>query len=505
MIKLGGYVPLTNAASDDSSQSKGISQMAIRVLDILNFSNRSNPQADSGVRLKKELISAILRHRNDFFFYILVPSELLPAFEPEFRGKNVLLIPATFMSRQQGGAFHFNVPEITSLLDFKKIDVDLLFVNQPELTAPLLDLFNKVHFFDVHSFGYIHWMDWKRSGKLRNRWNQPTNLSILTSILLSAVTGCNSEYGKARILEEAASWFNIPALEIMESRLVPLWPGINSQEIVSARTTERFPIKTIVFPFRAQKYTGFKSLVEIHMANLWKRRKDFRLLLTNPSDYDYIKKYNGRFPFVEVCRLDRKDYLETLWKADIVVGCHNGSNQWSLAAVEAIAAECVPLFNRASFFPEMILAATPERDRRTLSQKYFYYRGTFTDKLQVLLDNLEEEKEQIKLLSRRFRRFYNWDNRVGDWIRCFELADAAAPQITERSRAIGEIEALLKRNGKCTKEVILRHLDWHPKSRQISWTKYRKYLRKKAIEDPLLPVVSFAEKKRNRRATQPRR
>jgi hypothetical protein len=469
--------------------------MAIRVLDILNYSNRGNPLADSGVRLKKELISAILRHRSDFFFYLLVPSELLPAFEPEFRGKNVLLIPATFMSRQQGGAFHFNVPEITSLLDFKQIDVDLLFVNQPELTAPLLDLFNKVHFFDVHSFGCIHWMDWKKSDNVKNRWNQPANLSILSSILLSAITGCNSQYGKTRILKEASRWFNSTALEIMDRKLVPLWPGINTRDVIAARTSERFPVKTIIFPFRAQKYTGFKSLVEVHMANLWKRRKDFRLLLTNPSDYDYVKKYHGRFPFIEVCRLSRKDYLETLWKADIVVGCHNGSNQWSLAAVEAIAAECVPLLNQTSFFPEMILAATTKREEQTLLRKYVYYRGTFTKKLEALLDNLEEERAQIKSLSRKFRRFYNWDERVKDWIRCFELADAAAPQITERSKAIREIEALLKRNGKCTKESILRHLNWHPKSRQISWTKYRKYLRKTALEDLLSPVVTFSVKK----------
>ncbi len=445
--------------------------MTIRVLDILNFSNRRNPQADSGVQLKKELISAILRNRDDFFFYILIPSELHATFESEFKGKNVCLIPVNSLSRQQGGAFHFDVSEITSRLDFKKVDVDLLFVNQPELTAPLLDLFNKVHFFDVHSFGYIHWMDWKRSDNVKNRWNQPANLSILTSILLSAVTGCNSQYGKARILKEAAA----------------------------AQTNGRFTTKTIIFPFRTQKYAGFKSLVEIHMANLWKRRKDFRLLLTNPSDYDYIKNYSQRFPFVEVCRLDRKDYLETLWKADIVVGCHNGSNQWSLAAVEAIAAECVPLLNQSSFFPEMILAATPKYDRRALAQKYFYYRGTFTQKLEALLDKLEDEKLQVKVLAKRFRRFYNWDNRVADWIHCFELADAAAQEITSRSKAIGDIEAMLDSKGKCTKESILQHLEWHPKSRQISWTKYRKYLRKRAVEDSKSPVVAFSPKRKSRR------
>jgi hypothetical protein len=473
--------------------------MAIRVLDIINFSNRRNPQADSGVQLKKELIKAVLRHRNDFFFYILVPGELVESFKSAFKTKSVVLIPVNFVPRQQGGAFHFDVREITSVLDFKRIDIDLLFVNQPELTAPLLDLFNKIHFFDVHSFGYIHWMDWKKSDSIRNRWNQPANLSIVTSILLSAVTGCNSHYGKQRILREAAVWLNPTALESVDKKLVPLWPGIESREIIAAKTVKRFLKKTIVFPYRTQKYTGFKSLVEIHLAKLWKRRKDFRLLLTNPSDYDYVKNYPERFPFVEVCQLNRQEYLDALWKADIVVGCHNGSNQWSLAAVEAIAAECVPLLNQTSFYPEMILAATPKRDWQLVLEKYFYYRATFTQKLEGLLDNLEEEKVEIKTTARRFRQFYNWDNRVADWIRCFELADAAPAEITAQSKAIGEIESLLNSNGKCSKEAILQHLNWHPKSRQISWTKYRKYLRRQVSEDSRSAEVIFEKKRTNRR------
>jgi hypothetical protein len=473
--------------------------MAIRVLDILNFSNRRNPGADSGVQLKKELIRAILGRRKDFFFYLLVPAKLLATFQAEFQTKRVTLIPVNFVPRQQGGAFHFDVREITSVLDFKRVDIDLLFVNEPELTAPLLDLFNKVHFFDVHSFGYIHWMDWKKSDNVKNRWNLPANLTILTSVLLSAVTGCNSNYGKERIMREALTWFNSATVELIARKLVPLWPGIESKEIIAAKTTKRFRQKTIIFPFRAQKYTGFKSLVEIHLANLWKRRQDFRLLLTNPSDYDFVKKYHERFPFVKVCHLARRDYLATLWKSDIVVGLHNGSNQWSLAAVEAIAAECVPLLNQASFFPEMILAATPKSDWQFAMEKYLYYRATFTKKLEFLLDNLDQEKREIKTMARRFRKFYDWDNRVGDWLRCFEVADSAAPQITGQSKAIVTIERLLKSNGRYSKEAILQHMNWHPKSRQISWTKYRKYLRREVSEDGQSPVVVFSDRENNRR------
>lgn len=467
--------------------------MAIRVLDILNYSNRRNPQADSGVQLKKELISAILRKRDDFFFYILIPSELLGAFEPEFKGRNVHLIPMNIIARQQGGAFHFDVRELSNLLDFRQMDFDLLFVNQPELTAPLLDFFNKVHFFDIHSFGYIHWMDWKRSDQIKNRWNQPTNLSILMSILLSAVTGCNSRFGKEQILKEGAKWLNPKALELISEKLIPLSPGVNCREIMRAKTIERFSEKTLIFPYRTQKYTGFKSLVEIHLANLWKKRKDFRLLLTNPSDYDYVKNYPQRFPFIEVCHFDREDYIKALWKADIVVGCHNGSNQWSLAAVEAVAAECIPLFNKSSFFPEMILEAAPELEQNAHLQRYLYYRSGFTHRLEGLLDNLEEERQMVKPLSQKFRRFYDWENRVEDWIRCLDLADAVSPEITEQSKVICKIEAFLKHNGKCSKESILQHLNWHPKSRHISWTKYRKYLRKLVSEDPNIPEAVFGD------------
>jgi hypothetical protein len=216
-----------------------------------------------------------------------------------------------------------------------------------------------------------------------------------------------------------------------------------------------------------------------------------------------VKNYPRRFPFIEVCHFNRKDYLKALWKADIVVGCHNGSNQWSLAAVEAVAAECIPLFNKSSFFPEMIQEAAPELKQEAL-QRHLYYRGTFAEKLEALLDNLEKERQQVKLLSRIFRQFYDWDNRAEDWIRCFDLADAAAPEITERSKAIREIEALLKHNGRCTKEAILQHLNWHPKSRQISWTKYRKYLRKRVTEVSHLPIVIFEGGRKTRRHSRQR-
>jgi glycosyltransferase involved in cell wall biosynthesis len=467
--------------------------MAIRVLNVLNFSNRRNPRADSGIQLQKELITAILRKRSDFFFYFLVPHEVKSSLENAFRGKNVQLIPASFLARQQGGAYQFDVRELSRLLELDRIDVDALFINQPELTPGFLDFFNKVHFFDVHSFGYVHWMDWRKLNRRKNRWNLPGNLAILTSILLSAVTGCNSRYGKQRILQEAAKWFNPATLAELDSKLVPLWPGINWPEIRKARTAERYPVTTVIFPFRAQTYTGFKSLVQIHLAKVWQKRRDFRLIVTNPSDYDYVKHYAQDFPFIEVCRFDRAEYLRALWMADIVVACHTGASQWSLAVVEAIATECIPLLNKEGFLPEVLLQAIPARNQPDVLARYFYFRDEFGRRLEAILDNLEEERRRIKVLSRHARRFYDWDNRVDDWIRCLELADRAAQPPTRSTPVLRKIERLIARNHSCSKEAILRHLDWHTKSRHICWTRYRNHLRRHFWEDPRLAVVVFAD------------
>ncbi len=477
--------------------------MAIRIFDVLNFSNGKNPAADSGIQLQRELIEALLRKRTDLFFYIPVAREMLPSLA-QLRQNHVRLIPCDLLARQEGGAYHFNVRELSRLLNLKEVDVDVLFVNQPELTAGLLEFFNKIHFFDIHAFNYIHWMDWKRRDNTKNRWNLPGSLSVLTSILLSTVTGCNSRYGKTKILREAAKWFNPITLAEMEKRLVVLWPGINAREILRARTGKHHPMKTLIFPFRAQRYTGFKSLIETHLANLWERRRDFRVVLTNPSDYNYIKRYPQRFPFVEVRRLDRLAYLRELWMADIVVGCHNGASQWSIAAVEAMAAACVPLLNSECFFPEMLLEALPPREHAHARERYLYYRVSFSSKLEHLLDNLDEERERAKILGRRIREFYAWETRIPDWLRCFEATDAEGGAILQRTPVIRKIERLLRSNRKCSKALILQHLGWHERSRQISWTKYRRYLRERFGENARSPVVTFEDHGRAWRRTRSR-
>jgi hypothetical protein len=55
---------------------------------------------------------------------------------------------------------------------------------------------------------------------------------------------------------------------------------------------------------------------------------------------------------------------------------------------QAICADCVPLMNNESFFPEMfepILAALPVNLRNHVSKRWFYYRSNIVDRLSNLV------------------------------------------------------------------------------------------------------------------------
>lgn len=470
----------------------------MRILSVLNFSNWRNPAADSGVRLQSELLRAVARKRSDCFFYLLIPKELECEIAQDFTESNVQLIPTTSISRQQGGAHHLDLRELETLLNLRRIDIDVLFINQPELTAGLLEFFNKVHFFDLHSFNYVHWMDWRRNDTVKNRWNLPGNLALLTSVLLSEVTGCNSVYGKSKIIKEAKRWFNEPTVAEIERKLVPVHPGIDVAEICSCKVRKRHRVKTIIYPFRALKYTGFRAFID-HMSALWQKRQDFRVIVTNPSNYDYIKKVSDRLPFVEVAQFDRARYLQELWMADIVVACHTGASQWSLAAAEALAAECVPLFNSESFLGELMSAALPTGLPQAISDRYFYYRSEFPKRLEYLLDNLDAERKLVRPLAAQIRDYYDWDSRVDDWIRCLEQVDRVSPALRGRTDASHRIDAILSAHGSVSKEDLMRQLGWHIKSRHISWTRYRKYLRANYVDDHGSPYATFSVRRKPKR------
>jgi glycosyltransferase involved in cell wall biosynthesis len=450
--------------------------MPIHILEVINLSNGRNLDADSGLRLKREFLRQALRQRPDLFFHLVVARDLPAWFTRDLPGR-VRLIPWDLVTHQRGGAFQFNPKELAELIDLRNYEIDLVWLNQPELVNAYLFLLNRAHFLDVHSFCYVHWMDWRRWGSVRNRRNEAGNLAAIGGMLASRLIGCNSEFGRQKILQSVKPWLSQDAFKGLEERLLPLYPGIDARDIRSARTSKpRGKVKTLVFPYRALRYTGFPYLLG-HMRKLWQRRRDFRLLLTDPSQSRAIQRLGERLPFIEVLTLSRSEYLRVLWEADIVLGTHNGWNQWSLAAVEALACECMPLFSSEAFFPEMLRNCCADDEWPLVRRLFLFYRSEFAERLSDLLDDDGEARGLTARLARRARTFYGWEQRARAWSICLDLVDAAVPPVTARSKTAAELVRHVARCGGCGKAELLRAMQWHIRTRQVPWSRYRKHLR----------------------------
>jgi glycosyltransferase involved in cell wall biosynthesis len=450
--------------------------MPIHILDVVNLSNGRNLDADSGLRLKHEFLRHSLRQRPDLFFHLVVARDLPEWFTCHLPGR-VRLIHTDLVTRQRGGAFQFDPEVLAELIDLRHYEIDLVWLNQPELVNAYLFLLNRAHFLDVHSFCYVHWMDWRRWGNVRNRRNEAGNLAAIGGMLASRLVGCNSEFGRQKILKAAKPWLSDEAHKGLEDRLIPLYPGVDARALRSARTSKvSGKVKTLVFPYRALRYTGFPYLVG-HLRKLWQRRRDFRLLLTDPSHCHAIQRLGERLPFVEVLDLSRPEYLRVLWEADIVLGMHNGWNQWSLAAVEALAYNCMPLFSSEAFFPEMLRNCCADDEWPLVRRLFLFYRSEFTERLSDLLDDDGEARMLTARLARRARTFYAWEQRIQAWSRCLDLVDAAVPSVTARSKTADELVRHVTRSGGCGKADLLRAMQWHIRTRQVPWSRYRKHLR----------------------------
>jgi hypothetical protein len=162
--------------------------------------------------------------------------------------------------------------------------------------------------------------------------------------------------------------------------------------------------------------------------------------------------------------------------------------------LEAICAECVPLMNVESFFPEMfdpIMDSLPEPVRAHVLKRWFYFRGNVVERLSSLIDNIDEERDFARIVARQARRIYDWRAWMDAWLSFFHEAEANIPAMDARNPSMVKIVDLLRCNGPISKGRILKELGWAPKQRTLSWTSFRKVLRNIAPDDSRKPEAVF--------------
>ena len=169
---------------------------------------------------------------------------------------------------------------------------------------------------------------------------------------VSAAVGCNSIFGRERILKQATEWFHPEAVDNLRQRLVVLPPGVDVPNLIQGRKAAKPGRIKLLINHRLLKYTGVRGLLTETLPELWTLRQDFEVHATNPSHVRLPRALTDT-PWLRVEPLSREEYVHKLWESDVVVAPHRAAH-WSMSTVEAICAETVPLMNSESFFPEMM-------------------------------------------------------------------------------------------------------------------------------------------------------
>jgi glycosyltransferase involved in cell wall biosynthesis len=120
-------------------------------------------------------------------------------------------------------------------------------------------------------------------------------------------------------------------------------------------------------------------------------------LRVDPQEFDAIRVRLGD-RVVHVGTLDRAGYHELLAASDVTVSTAEHET-FGIAAVEAMAAGCVPLLPDRLSYPEIV----PGRWHRTV----LYGPGELVDRLRVVLTDLPAARRAVDGLARAVRR-YDW-------------------------------------------------------------------------------------------------
>lgn len=458
--------------------------MATRVLTQVNYSAGENARGDSSLYFTAGLLHSMLRLRPDLHFYVLIPTRDEAVWRDALSHKQITAIALELVPRLHGGDFRFDPAELYSKFDFRRFDVDILLLNQPETAAAYIHYFNRQTFHNVPAISYVHWFDTRRPSTPKNGQQAPAILSALTGMLISSATACNSDFGAADILTHAARWFQPAVVEDFAKRLRVLPPGVESARLAHSRVTRPPGSTRLLVNHRLLKYTGVRSLLTDKLPKLWAERQDFEVIVTNPSRVRLPSDIINA-PFISVRSLSRSDYFGLLWECDIVLGPHRASH-WSMATLEAICAECVPFMNRESFHEEMcapLLAELSNSERALAERSWFYFRGQFVPKLSDLIDRLDEHRTLAAQIAPLARAQYDWETVGKGWADLFDETEDRIPSMAETTPSMARILRTVQERGQVGKADILSELRWSPKQRALSWTAFRKTLRKYTVED----------------------
>src|SRR5262245_7019332 len=136
--------------------------MALRILTQVNYSAGENAAGDSGLNFTANLLRILVAKSSDLHFYVLIPERHAAIWAAALDHPQITPVSLPLQPRLHGGDFQFDPLELYSRFDFRRFDVDILFLNQPETAPAYLHFFNRQTFHNVPCVSYLHWFDTRR-------------------------------------------------------------------------------------------------------------------------------------------------------------------------------------------------------------------------------------------------------------------------------------------------------------------------------------------------------
>lgn len=407
-----------------------------------------------------------LTKTGEYHFYLTIPTDSIDEVKRAFKyPEYVTLIPFPYDTSHTTNKYHFDVPSLQKYIEPYKRDYDLIINNEPALTPNFLQLFNNRNPFRLPIMDYIHWIETPQiTGFGDNEHGNYAIWSLINGIRWSTVAFCNSEYGKSIIRPFYEKILSAPEVQIVEEKLKPLVIGIDTDELDSLKPEkeEHFSTPTIIFNHRITDYTGYRDVIKA--IKELEDEVDFQIIFTNPS------KFLGKGSVEELesakfmhTTLSFPEYVKLLYKTDIVLGTHRGTNQWTLSAIEAMYCGNIPICINRAFYPELMKN----------QKRYLCELSEFKERIRYVIENIDEERKKVKSLKSFIYNNYSWNLRALEWKAIIENLVKNTEIYGTDEFIRNSIVELFKTKSIWTKEELYKALKW---GTQIKWTSYRRLM-----------------------------
>lgn len=284
---------------------------------------------DSGFIYTKHLINSMPKN---YRFYWVVPDKLkaedLGWFLEANENVELIFYPYSTSIHQNRYEFYGNV--LKENFPYVK-DIDVIINNQPEVSANLRVWAENQRRDRPIILSFYHWIDCAESRKFAEGLGG-YYLRQYDGALASDRIFFHSDYAYG-LFEKTGQEYFLQHTKFHFSTFHPPATKFGTQPFEFDTTK-----KIILFNHRLNNTTNWKPVVET-LANLWKKRQDFVLWITDDSKIQE-KKYLESIPFVIVKSLPSEQYGFLIKNSWFGICNHVGYSTWNMAAIDSFYNGC---------------------------------------------------------------------------------------------------------------------------------------------------------------------